>query len=129
MSSNPTSGNFIFYQKFLKPLMSIFYRNVRYVLKTKNPNGRKALAGSRLTSSCCDHCYSFLKQTRISAISGSFFLYPYSLSMGTPCPTPSSRQGRGIAQSGNGRYASCGHAGGISCLSMISSVTCHIFIA
>ena len=36
VSSNPTGSSFFFY--FLKPSMSIVYRNVRFVLKTKNPN-------------------------------------------------------------------------------------------
>ena len=36
VSSNPTGGSFIFY--FLKPSMSILYRNIRFVLKTKNPD-------------------------------------------------------------------------------------------
>ena len=31
VSSNPTGGN------FLKPSMSLLYRNIRYVLKTKDP--------------------------------------------------------------------------------------------
>ena len=35
VSSNPPGGNIFFY--FLKPSMSILYRNVRFVLKTKNP--------------------------------------------------------------------------------------------
>ena len=34
VSSNPTGGNFFY---FLKPSMSILYRNVRFVLKMKNP--------------------------------------------------------------------------------------------
>ena len=39
VSSNPTGRNFFFY--FLKPSMSILYRSVRYVLKTKNLNRSK----------------------------------------------------------------------------------------
>ena len=35
LSSNPTGGNFFY---FLKPLVSFLYRNVRFVLKTKNPS-------------------------------------------------------------------------------------------
>ena len=34
VSSNHTGGKFFFY--FLKPLMSILYRNVRFGMKTKN---------------------------------------------------------------------------------------------
>ena len=36
VSSNPTGG-ILFLLKCLKPSMSLLYRNVRYVLKTKNP--------------------------------------------------------------------------------------------
>ena len=36
VSSNPTEPAFFFY--FLKLLMLILYRNVRFVLKMKNPN-------------------------------------------------------------------------------------------
>ena len=36
VSSNPTGGHFTFFY-FLKSSVSILYRNVRVVLKTKNP--------------------------------------------------------------------------------------------
>ena len=37
VSSNPTGG-ILFLLKCLKPLMFLLFRNVRYVLKTKNLN-------------------------------------------------------------------------------------------
>ena len=49
VSSNPTGDNFIFY--FLKTSVSILYRNVKFVLITKNPIVEVLL--NKITLSIC----------------------------------------------------------------------------
>ena len=54
VSSNPIGGNFIFCWNFSNPSMSILYRNVRFVLKTKNPIDQHRTPGKTKTHQWLD---------------------------------------------------------------------------